>query len=254
MKRLFVYIIAALLVPLCFTSCMKDTDTDKTIVLFGEEGYVKSFKKVVGLDPEVFNNDHLLSVTIDDSQSAPPDIRGEYRLANRVKTYPATGFSGPNDTVFFRFGGDFNDWKDYLHGQHHFITHCDILIPGLDLNSAVYHSDTAYVKGHGNSFFAYLDRNIDVATSYDNKTLRYTIRQGIVIAGRTSQVDSCHYNILDARLALYNRDVQIKNGWDFPAEVLEPVYGIKGTLYVFKDSDDVTEVNRSVRPYINWNE
>ena len=118
----------------------------------------------------------------------------------------------------------------------------------------MYHSDTAYVKGQGNSFFAYLDRNIDVATSYDNKTLRYTIRQGIVIAGRTSQVDSCHYNILDARLALYNRDVQIKNGWDFPAEVLEPVYGIKGTLYVFKDSDDVTEVNRSVRPYINWNE
>lgn len=254
MKRIIVTIIAALLVPLCFVSCMKDTRDDKTIVLFGEEGYVKSFKQVVGLDPGVFNSNQLLSVTIDDSQSAPPDIRGEYMLANRVKTYPVTGFSGPNDTVYFRFGGDFEEWKDYLHGQHHFITHCDILIPGLDLNSAVYHSDTAYVKGHGNEFFAYLDRQMDVAAPYNDKTLHYTLRQGIVIAGKTSQVDSCHYNIIDARLALYNREVRIKNGWDFPSEVLEPIYDLKDKLYVFKDSDDLTVVNLGEQPYINWNE
>ena len=254
MRRKLVHIIAALLVPLCFASCLKETNNDKTIVLFGEEGYVKGFKQVVGIEPEFFNNNHLLSVTIDDSYSAPPDIRGEYLLASRIKTYPEGGFLGPNDTVYFRFGGDFEAWEDYLHGQHHFITHCDILIPGLDLNSAVYHTDTTYVRGEGNSFFAYLDRKIDVSTSYDDKTLLYTLRQGIVIAGRTSMVDADHYNILDARLALYNRDVQIKNGWDFPAEVLEPIYGIKGTLYVFKDSDGVTEVNRSEQPYINWNE
>lgn len=253
--RKVTYIVAALLVSLCFSSCMKDTDNDKTIVLFGEEGYVKDFEEVVGLAPSYFNNNQLLSVTINDSQSAPPDIRGEYMLANRVKTYPATGFSGPNDTVYFRFGGNFDAWNDYLHGQHHFITHCDILIPGLDLNSEVFHSDTAYVKGQDNAFFAYLDRTMEVSTPYNDKTIRYSLRQGIVIAGKTSPIDSHHYNLIDVRLALYNRDVNIKNGWDFPSEVLEPIYGLKNTLYVFKDADDVTVVNTNdEHPFINWNE
>ena len=252
MMRKIVSIVAALLVPLMFASCMKEGN--ETIVLFGEEGYVKNFRQVVGKEPAYFNDLNLMSVTIDDSYASPPDIRGEYMLASRIKTYPEIGFTGPNDTVYFRFGGDFEDWKDYLHGQHHFITHCDILIPGLDLNSEIYHSDTAYVKGQGNAFFAYLDRKFDVATPYENQTLRYTLRQGIVISGRLSQVDSVHYNILDARLALYNRDVQIKNGWNFPSEVLEPIYGMKGTTYVFKDSDDVTVVNTGTQPFINWNE
>ena len=253
MRKKLNSILIALVLPLAFVSCMKETLNDKTIVLFGEEAYVKHFKQVVGLSPDTLNALHVMSVTIDDSQSAPPDVRGEYRLANRIKIYPTGGFSGPNDTVYFRFGGDFEDWNDYLHGQHHFITHCDIKIPGLDLNSALYHTDTAYVKGQGSAFFAYFDRKIDVEVPVDNKVLNYTLRQGIVISGKmVGEARPC--NITDARLVLYNRDVKINNGWEFTPEVLEPIQSLRHTLYVFKDSDGLTEVNVGGSPYIDWNE
>lgn len=254
MRKAIYGILMVLMASLALPSCLKETDDDKTIVLFGEEGYVKNFKRIVGLSPDTLNALQVMSVTLDDSQSAPPDIRGEYRFANRVKIYPTSGSAGSNDTVFFRFGGDFEQWNDYLHGQHHFITHCDIKIPGLDLNSASYHTDTAYVKGQGDVFFAYFQRYVDVEAPITGDVLKYQLRQGIVISGKMQRVDGKHYNITDARLAFYNRDVKILNGWNFTPEVLEPIQNLRHTLYVYKDSDNLTEVNLGERPFIDWNE
>lgn len=233
-----------LLLPLFFSSCLKESVDDMTIVLFGEEGYVKDFEEVFGMTPDV-------GVFEVDSAIKPPDVRGEYEFADRQLFYPAGAFEDPNDKVYFRFG-DGTHGTDYLHGQHHLIVHCDIKIPGLSLNSAIFRTDTAYVMGSGSHFTVYLERTQEVEpTPLNGKLVRFELSQGIAINGTRESADS---DIKDARLAFYNKDIRILNADEFLPEELEPIYDMKGRLYVYKDSDGVTVFNTGAYPYINWNE
>jgi hypothetical protein len=235
--RLFV----VLLLPLFAVGCLKEDPSNQTLVLFGEEGYVKDFEEVFGRPAH-----ESMNVNLD---IYPPDVRGEFEFANRECVYPS-GIGNPDDKVYFRFGGDFTHWNDYMHGQQHLITHCDVLIPGLDLNSEQFHADTAYVKGNGDQFVVYLQRKQLVRVPLGNKFLRYWLTQGIAISGRRTDG---HSNITNARLALYNIDIKIDNPGEFEAEVLEAVNSMKGKLFVYKDSDDTTRYNtNSNQPFVNW--
>ena len=236
----WLYII--LFLPLFFTACLKDED--KTLILFGEEGYVRSVKEVFGMDG-------LPGVGIDTSGIEPPDVRGEFEFANRECIHPA-GYANPDDKVYFRFGGDFEHWHDYMHGQHHMITHCDVLIPGLDLNSEKFHTDTAYVRGYGNRFLVYLQREQEVRAPYGSHVVRYKLSQGIAISGDRA---GGREDITDARLALYNKDIEILNVNEVGQEVIDAVLSMKGQLFVYQDSDHVTGFNsNSNQPFINWDE
>ena len=253
-------LLAALLLP----SCLKESDDplkpDQTIVLFGEEAYIKSFEQVFfGMDslndPSV--DASLFGHVVRYSGLEPPDIRGEYEFAVRKLIYPQNGFE-TNDAVYFRFGGDFDDWEDYLHGQHHMITHCDIMIPGLDLNSNLFHTDTAYISGHGNSFTAYLSSEQEVATPYGSLVARYKLLQGIAISGERTVMETdsgwIPDDIRDARLMLYNKDVELLNASELTQELVDNILMMKGRLFVYMDEDSVTVFNKGVRPFIDWND
>lgn len=231
-----------IMLPFLLTACLKDED--KTLILFGEEGYVKSVRDVFGMAG-------LPEVGIDTTGIEPPDVRGEFEFADRECIQPQ-GYPDPNDKVYFRFGGDFHHWNDYMHGQHHMITHCDVLIPGLDLNSERFHTDTAYVKGYGNRFIVYLEREQEVRAPYGNQVVRYMLSQGIAIAGNRA---GGHENITDARLALYNKDINILNANEVGQEVVDAILSMKGMLFVYQDSDHVTRYNSNgSQPFINWDE
>lgn len=241
MKRRKLRLFAVLLLPLLIVGCLKDDLGNKTIILFGEEGYVKGFEEVFGCPAH-----ETMDVNLD---IYPPDVRGEFEFADRECVYPSD-MVNPDDKVYFRFGGDFAHWSDYMHGQQHMITHCDVLIPGLDLNSEQFHADTAYVRGDGDQFVVYLQREQLVKAPYGNKVLRYQLSQGIAISGRRTDG---HSNITDARLALYNKDIKIMNPNEFESEVVDAVNSMKGKLFVYKDSDNVTLFNtNSNQPFVNW--
>ena len=233
-------LVAVSLLPVFFASCLKDED--KTIVLFGEEGYVKEFREVFGLPADSVMEMDAIGIE-------PPDVRGEFEFALRECIYPAD-YENPDDTLYFRFG-DGKTGSDYLHGQHHLIVHCDIMIPGLDFNSSMFRTDTAYVRGHGDMLTVYMQRKNEVSTPYLGHTVRYILTQGIAISGRRT---GAHRDITDAQLALFNKDVQILNLNELEPEVVEAINSVKGKLFVFKDSDQVTRCNISDRPFVDWDE
>lgn len=244
------WICAIIGLTLLFSSCLKDGNDNQTIVLFGEEEYVKNFYEVIGLYP----NDTTLQkyIPIDDTHTATPDVRGEYRFASCELVYSGSLYASPYDTIYFRFGGDFDAWDDYIHGQHHIITHCDIAIPGLYMDPAVFHTDTAYVKGQGNGFCAYFERHVELSQPIGSSSvIKYRLDQGIVITGAK---DPANGQILGAKLALYNKDVRVLNPYENP-EAAAGIESMKGQLHVFKDSDGFSEMNPDKEhPFLNWNE
>ena len=234
-------LVAFLLLSQLFTSCLKDED--RTIVLFGEEGYIKGFQEVFGMAANS-------NMDVDTLGIMPPDVRGEFEFACRETVYPSE-FESPEDTVYFRFG-DGENGADYLHGQHHMIVHCDIKIPGLDLNAATFRTDTAYVRGSGNFFTVYLQREEEVRTHYLGHMVRYMLTQEIAISGKRTGGQS---DITDAQLALYNKDIQVRNVDELEPEVVDAINSMKGKLFVFRDSDHLTKFNGSGnQPFINWEE
>ena len=239
-----------LLILLAMTSCLKDED--KTFVLFGEEGYVQKFDSIFGLPIDtILSSGDTLSVLLRLREGInTPDIRGEFEFADRRLVYPAGAFAHPNDKVYFRFG-DGKVGGDQLHGQHHLIVHCDIKIPGLSLDSELFRTDTAYVMGSGNRFVVYLQRAQEVHAPYGDREVRYKLTQGIAISGKRESGTS---DIVNARLALYNKKIEFLNASEFGNEVIQPIAALQGQLYVFKDSNDTTRYNTSEQPYINWNE
>ena len=243
-KLLFLLLLTA---SVFFTGCLKeseDPNDDETIILFGEEGYIKGFT-------EVFGTNALDSITVDTNGIWPPDIRGEFEFADRQLVHPAGAFENPNDKVYFRFG-DGNYGSDYLHGQNHMIVHCDIKIPGLGLDADVFRTDTAYVSGTGSRFTVYLERTQKVPdTPLNGKIVKIKLSQGIAITGK--RADN-HSDITDARIALYNKDIQVLNPEEFASEELAPIFAMKGLLFVYKDSDNKTVYNTGNHPYINWND
>jgi len=247
-KRLF---FIGLLLPLLFTGCLKDSEDpkeDQTIILFGEEDYVKDFVEVFGVMPDdsIFNVEEAIN---------PPDVRGEYEFADVELFYPSGAFDAPQDPIYFRFGGDYEHYSDYLHGQNHMIVHCDIKIPGLALNSEVFHSEIAYVKGSGQQFTVYLEREQEVHMPLDNTVVYYVVHQGIAISGqRCVDGNGDPGDIRNCRIALYNKDVQVTNSGSVPAEIVDAITQLKGQLTVYQDADSLTVMNTGNEPYINWDE
>lgn len=260
-KQLF---IVGLLLPALLMSCLKLNEDDETIVLFGEEGYVKGFDSVFGMPMDsVFGMpmDSVFLTAYDGIMT--PDVRGEFKfnpvdVVSSRKFDPTHGwqdvaFEAPQFPIYFRFGGDFHQWDDYFHGQNHMVTHCDIRIPGLELNAELFHSDYAYVKGNGRRFLAYLDREQEVQTPVGATQVRFLLSQGIAIFGERL-VDSIPGNIKNCYVALYNKEVSVLNPQEVAPEIVEAIESRKGLLTVYQDADAVTELNRTGTPYVNWEE
>lgn len=268
--RKLVLIWAVLSLGTMLSGCLKDDPGNQTIILFGEEKYVKTLGEMctAALDSidsvafwsqfnEVLIN-HLDSVTIDSitSMGPPPDLRGEYRFAVRELDYASSPFPSPNDVAYFRFGGEFSAYNDYLQGQQHYIIHCDLKLADLPMSSDVFHSDTTYVKGDGDRFVAYFERKVRATTDYDaNRVVEMDVDQIFLLSGNMVPVNDSLNDVHNARLAIYNRDVAVVNWWVFNASELEQLTSTKGRIVVFKDSDSISEGNPDKNhPYINWNE
>ena len=264
-KRKLLFFAVLLLSALTY-GCLKEEDD--TIILFGEEGYIESFDTIFGMSADsVFAIpirviDTIIGQdTIYHDSIAPlshidgintPDVRGEYKFDPIEVVVPVGQFEAPQYPILFRFGGDYEFYTDYFHGQNHMVVHCDIRIPGLELNSELFHAEYAYVKGNGSSFFAYLKRDQEVQTPIGDVQVRFRLNQGIAIAGERL-VDSIGVpgDIRNCSIALYNKDVKVLNPEEVPASFVEAIEGRKGLLTIYRDMDTITEMNRSGQPY-NW--
>lgn len=256
-KRLFFLV---LLLPAILVGCLKDED--KTLILFGEEGYVKDFTEVFGTDSVVSTEGTPIAVggVIPVLEGInPPDVRGEFRFTPIAEVFPENDTLA--DTIYFRFGGDYDQWTDYLHGQNHMIVHCDIKIPGLALNSALFHSELAYVKGSGNGFTVYLERKQEVSNSLGSVDVRYKVCQGIAISGeRLLGSADAPGGIRNCHIALYNKQVEVTNKSQLLTVMsveqanayVNSIEEQQGKLTVYKDA--LCETNTSEVPFINWNE
>ncbi|MBO6025701.1 MAG: hypothetical protein J6P73_00450 [Bacteroidales bacterium] len=261
--RKWITVIAALTVLGVLSGCLKDSLDNKTVMLFGEEAYVKTFKevfglglndtiqlKIIGKDTSCLYLDSIIPGLRDIyDKTQTPDVRGEYLFISSPRpAYSTVQHLNVFDTVFFRLGGDFDAYNDYIHGQHHLITHCDIQIPGhLNVDAKLYHADTAYVMGKDTEFVVFFEHKV--------KTPDYLLTQGIAIKGNLDLsnkvyiVDSLKdgvdtvkigYPILDTYVAFYNKGVEPETP------------NIKGQLFVLKNT--VTQVNRvRTRPWVDWN-
>lgn len=261
--RKWIIVITALAVLGVLNGCLKDSLDDKTVVLFGEEAYVKSFEevfglglndtiemKIIGKDTSFMFLDSIIPGLRDIyNKTQAPDVRGEYLFTSSQLAYSTVQHLNAFDTVFFRLGGDFDAYDDYIHGQRHLITHCDIKIPDfLNLNPKQYHADTAYVMGNGADFVVFFEHKVD-REDYQ-LTVGVAIKGTLDITNPVYIVDSLDnrvdtvkkgYPILNTYMAFYNKAVN-------PPETPN----IKGRLFVCKNA--VTMVNNvRTSPWVDWN-
>lgn len=201
---------------LLVASCLKD-DLDKTVVLLGTESDVQPIDSVI--------SDTLLTFLMDTTVlknslpvgNMPPDVQGEYVFGPRElykhnhDDYYIYQEGDPNDTVYFRFGGDYEilsftdsiyleysldtitpdsivNVVDTIHvqdstyyypeGQHNMRVSVDIKEPNLPLKTV----EDAFVMGTNKSFTVYFAVNYENLINQDNGGT-YSIKRGYVITG-----------------------------------------------------------------------
>lgn len=256
--------LAVLLIPMLLLGCLKESIDDQTIVLFGEEGYIESFDTIFGMSAdsvsvfpypvlEVVNGvptyvDQAMALSYFDGINSP-DVRGEYKFDPIQVVVSEDMFEPPQYPIYFRLGGEQDQSTSYLQGQNHLIVHCDIMIPGLDWNSTMFRTDTAYVKGNGSHLLVYMQREQEVQAPISGRVLRYKFSQGIAISGDRAGGKS---DITNAFIAFYTKKVKIVNPEDFSNEVLDAIQSMEGRLVIYRDADGVTQCSKG-QPFINWN-
>jgi len=269
MRKYKLLFFAALMMSVLTYGCLKDDEENSTIVLFGEETVVKPLDSVFGLPMDtVLNTIQVMDSIVGEDTIAhdsiinmsslfgfvdgtsTPDVRGEFKFDPIEVVWPTDAFEAPQYPIFFRFGGDFDSWNDYFHGQNHMVVHCDIRIPGLELNSEVFHSELAYVRGYGSHFTVYMERKQEVQTPVGAEQVRFLLSQGIAITGERL-VDSVPGDIKNCKIALYNKEVRVLNPELVSSEIVAAIEQRQGMLTIYRDADNLTILNRTDEPYIN---
>lgn len=240
MKKYTIFWLAALL-PLCMFSCLKETND--TIILMGKESYFQNLQDVIqdsSLQTFCTNNGVVLAEGV-----TPPDIQGEFKFANRwIKAsytglYPAP--QNPNDTLFFRFGGEKAENGEYLTdaGQNNVVVACDFQERGLPLISY----DTVYVMGHDNVFSVYFKMT---QNGLQSSGVTFNLTQGVIITGTMGQetliqgADTIHHPLITNTSVIYrNENVEIIHNDGFVPD--DAIYDMVGWKYLYKSTSGSAE-------------
>ena len=204
--KLFTFIVVVLFSHFIL-SCTTNNDT--TVVLLGEETYVKDIYEII---PDTLMH-HIEAHTGNiHSGHIPPNIEGEYILS-------------PKQRIFSNISNVWNldviepDVKITIYDQHNRI--CGIQIN--ELNSTI--TDTAYISGNENFFSLYLTEDKIISYSgYDSY-----ISRNIIITGEMTEngIKDLYMSsiIMDTKDNSNGAIIQYK----------------KGDLFIYKDSDSLSE-------------
>ena len=192
-------LLTVLSLMVALSSCLKESIDNKTLVLFGEEAYIKTFEEVFGVGPDSLD---IIPANIDTINDLiePPDIRGTFGFGTLSLEYPHGGFQ-VLDSVSFRFTE-----------QHHMMAQCVCLLPGLPEAR----SNEVYVKGKGDRFYAYFEIVQTAPPTVATYMAKIKLTQGVLLTGLLSGT-----SMSQAKLAVFNKEVLVLNPDEVEDSIVE---------------------------------
>lgn len=189
----------ALLLP----RCLKDSITDDTIILIGEEKYVKPIESMI---PDTLKNLFLEQLGNVHEGLVPPNLEGEYCIGEIA--YCESNYLDlmNNDNMYLR-----------VTRQHNRVAAVEFF------DNKTVSVDTAYIMGSEDKFTLYMTENRRLPSPLE----AYSFTRTVVISGKKTDE-----GIRDTRLGFIYMEVSGPELIDF----WKP-----GTYYIYKDKDGLSE-------------
>lgn len=202
MKRVFLFLI---IITVIIHACKPKALDGDTIILLGEEKYVKPLLSMIPDTLSTIFVSHMGNIA---EGYIPPNIEGEYII-------------NPKQFCYSNFYNLFDNGAIYLKvtNQHNRIATVELYEEGYQ------RSDTAYIMGDGQFFTLYFNENREM--SYYN--FYSTITRNVFITGEKSDA-----GIKD--LVFGNIILKVHNGGS-------PFVGnfVPGSYFIYKDKDGLSE-------------
>ena len=241
MKNLLCIVLACCM--LLLSSCLKKDEAGKTIVLMGQESYVKPIEEVVPNSLLAFLKNpqsmHGRALVLPEGNN-PPDIQGEYLFAPRILYAWSHDKPSDGDVMRFRFGGEMSlvdDLPYYPQGQHNRVISCDY----QESSFPILHVDTIYLMGHGMDFTAYFEVKYPHVSGIPG--VDFDLFRAFVITGSMNSSG----DIEKAVCAMINKKVEINENSGFVTEA--SILSMKGRIYVYKIAGDGKAIRCQWYPY-----